>query len=177
MALALSPGTPPPQPRGRQQMPGVRPPPRLLAVVALLLLSFFTHHAAVSADEDATGSASPCSAHGDCTAESYCTKTDGCARCIDDGEDICSVYQDSIDGSCARCKPGSAGAGAAGVSTPGPAAPPMTVADGEAFAVLGTRFQPFIVCFLAVFLQFLPVQCGERPAGAFTTEECAAIIA
>lgn len=52
-----------------------------------------------SADEGAR----PCSSHGDCAGDAYCTTGSSCSKCDDEGESVCSVWRDSIDGSCARC--------------------------------------------------------------------------
>jgi PKHD-type hydroxylase len=68
-----------------------------LRLLALLLL--FARWPAATADEDGQS----CSAHDDCARDAYCTKNSECAKCEDEDERLCSMWRDSIDGSCARC--------------------------------------------------------------------------
>ena len=57
-----------------------------LPVLRLLVVLLFARRS-VTADDDGA----PCSAHTDCPPERYCASSKECARCADDGEDICSV--------------------------------------------------------------------------------------
>jgi len=68
-----------------------------LRLLALLLL--FARWPAATADEDGQS----CSAHDDCARDAYCTKNSECVKCEDEDERLCSMWRDSIDGSCARC--------------------------------------------------------------------------
>lgn len=65
----------------------------------VLLLTITLWPQTTGADDDGK----PCSSHGDCADEAYCTRGSACAKCEDEGESVCSVWRDSIDGSCARC--------------------------------------------------------------------------
>ena len=56
-----------------------------------------------------------CAEHAQCAAGLYCTKAEECALCDDGGDAVCSMYGDSIDGSCHPCvaeRPGSSSSGA-----------------------------------------------------------------
>lgn len=62
----------------------------------VLMLGLFT---ATYADE----AGQPCSTHGDCARDAYCTRNLDCAKCEDGGDRVCHMWGDSVDGSCVRC--------------------------------------------------------------------------
>ena len=85
--------------------------------LALGLLLAVLLPSAARAGEGDEGDA--CATHSECGEGLYCTQAEECGLCDDDGEPLCTVYRDSIDGSCAPC-----GAAAAPTPPPPPPLPP-----------------------------------------------------
>ncbi len=72
--------------------------------VALVLLA---HPRASSCQHESSaggeGGDRRCAGHVDCGSQFYCTMSEECGPCRDEGEEMCAMYGDSIDGSCAVC--------------------------------------------------------------------------
>lgn len=102
---------------------------RLLRSALLGLLSLSSAVAGGGEEGDS------CLAHADCGGEMYCPKSEECALCVDDDEELCTLYRDSIDGSCAPCGEQAARPPqqADGLTTPEPPAErdALAVATGE----------------------------------------------
>ena len=113
--------------------------PPLVWLLATTSLWFWT----TSADEGEQ----PCSSHGDCAGGTYCTTDSGCAKCEDEGESACSIWRDSIDGSCARCD-GKAVQGHRGLETAShieeddQPLPAMTVGERQSHVVYANALTP-----------------------------------
>ncbi len=64
-----------------------------------LLLGLLQHAGTAAADDEGDA----CAGHTECGEGKYCNQQGECAACLDEGEEVCVTWGDSLDGSCSSC--------------------------------------------------------------------------